>query len=328
MENANVQAGRGFTLLLKALAVLIVGLMALGAGVRALKAGLACPDWPLCFGKVIPDFHPGVWFEFVHRAYAGVVALIFLGVLVRVLVAKRAPRGARAVAAAGAVILVLQIGMGAATVLRAVATVYVTSHLMLATIFFVSVVWLHFLYRPTVERAASPAPRFLGLVPGLLTLSILAQMTLGGVVAATYSGAVCVDWPLCNGQWVPTWAGAIGLQVIHRFTAYFIAAAFAVWAIVLHAQRDSSWMTPQLLRLSRLAVGVVFLQVAVGVLNLVWIMPVGLTVLHQSGAVALLAVGLRTYFVASRLAVSARREYPAERSAPLFETPLASRNSP
>jgi cytochrome c oxidase assembly protein subunit 15 len=319
---------RGLTLLLKILAVMIVGLMALGAGVRAMKAGLACPDWPLCFGKIIPDFHPGVWFEFVHRAYAGLVALLFLGVLVRVLVVKQAPRGARMVAGLGAVILVLQIGMGAATVLRLVQWFYVTSHLMLATFFFMSVMWLHFLYRPTVESAAQPAPRLLGLTPGFLSLLVLVQMTLGGVVAATYSGSVCVDWPLCNGQWVPTWTGAIGLQVIHRFVAYSLALGFIAWAIALHMKRDSEWMTPQLLRLSRLGVGVVLLQVAVGVLNLVWFLPVGLTVLHQTGAVVLLAVGLRNYFVARSLALKSRAEYPAARPAPLFETHLASSNSP
>ena len=53
----------------------IICLIALGAATRAMNAGLACPDWPLCFGDIIPDFHPQVYFEFIHRVLACLIAL-------------------------------------------------------------------------------------------------------------------------------------------------------------------------------------------------------------------------------------------------------------
>ena len=52
-------------------------LIVLGALVRANDAGLACPDWPLCFGEVVPRMNVKIAFEWGHRVLAGGVALGF-----------------------------------------------------------------------------------------------------------------------------------------------------------------------------------------------------------------------------------------------------------
>ena len=59
-----------------ALLVATVCLMTLGALVRAHEAGLACPDWPLCFGPFVPAMDVKVAFEYSHRALAGSISLI------------------------------------------------------------------------------------------------------------------------------------------------------------------------------------------------------------------------------------------------------------
>ncbi|MES2966122.1 MAG: COX15/CtaA family protein [Bdellovibrionota bacterium] len=318
-----------FVFALRVLLFMIVTLMALGAGVRAMNAGLACPDWPLCFGKVIPDFHPAVWFEFVHRAYAGLVSLTFAGCLLYAFRSKAVSSRVRIVGVAALICLVAQIAFGALTVLLQVRSGVVTTHLMLATLFFLGVLWMSFWSKPDVVVPASKPPRLLAAL-ALLPILVFMQIVLGGFVASTFAGSVCVDWPLCNGEWVPTWTGAIGLQVMHRFFAYGLAGLFGVVALVMWRSRNERWMTMQLLRLAQYSGLIVLLQVGVGIANLVLLIPPSLTVVHQSVAVVLLAVCARLGFVAVRVSksVSALEVNPAERQGTPSRTPRSSLQLP
>jgi len=288
---------RKFIIALRILLVMIVGLMALGAGVRVNNAGLSCPDWPLCYGKVIPDYHPVVWFEFVHRAYAGLVALLFLGCAIYAW-RSNVPKAVKRAAVAGSIFLFFQIAMGALTVLLLVKALVVTMHLMLATFFFLSVLWMHESLMTRLGPKSELVPSGVRVFVGVLPIGILVQMFIGGLVASTYAGSVCVDWPLCNGQWVPTWTGAIGLQIIHRFVAYGLALGILCYATVMHFARHSKWMSDQLKYTTLALMILVFVQVAIGVANLLMFIPPSLAVLHQSIAVLLLTLSMRLFFVA------------------------------
>ena len=66
-------------------------LMMLGSYVKAIGARIACPDWPLCYGKALPwEFDAtGTGFsidqimaEYIHRLFALVVVVFILGILV------------------------------------------------------------------------------------------------------------------------------------------------------------------------------------------------------------------------------------------------------
>lgn len=295
---------RGLTLLLRILLVMIVGLMALGAGVRTMNAGLSCPDWPLCFGKVIPDFHPGVWFEFVHRAYAGMVALVYLATCVYVLLSSSTPKVVKRAAVAGLIFLLLQIAAGALTVLWLVKWFAVTTHLLLATLFFCSVLWMLLNLESNRLLAARP-PAWFRIIAAIFALAVFVQIFMGGVVASTYAGSVCVDWPLCAGQWVPTWAGPIGHQIIHRLIAYVLALGTVTFAVALQVfargqGENQFWVTATLLRWARIAAFIVVLQVGIGVANLVFYIPPWLTVLHQSVAILFLATWIRIFHLGRR----------------------------
>jgi len=293
---------RRLVIAMRVLLVMILTLMALGASVRAMHAGLSCPDWPLCFGKVIPDFHPGVWFEFVHRAYAGLTGIFFFILLTAVLLSRRASKAAKGIMIAGGFCLLFLIAAGALTVLWQVRWFAVTAHLVLATLFFSSVFVSLLLIDSRVQKAQAAAPKWIAYSMVFLSLAVFAQIFLGGVVASTYAGSVCVDWPLCNGQWVPTWRGAIGHQVIHRFVAYFLTVVILALAIFFQVKKDAPWMTRQLLSLSRVALAVVVFQVVLGVANLLLYIPPWITVPHQSVAVILMATCLRLTHVSFVLA--------------------------
>ncbi len=293
---------RRFLNVFKVLIVMTVGLMALGAGVRAMHAGLSCPDWPLCFGKVIPDFHVGVYFEFIHRAYAGLVALLFFGCLFLLV---RNPKVARSVKVLGffaLITLLTQIVMGGLTVLKLLQVSVVTSHLLLAATFAALLLIMYsLLTRWTVAKPRAKLPGRFKWPFLLFPLAVFGQIWLGGLVATSYAGAACVDFPTCNGQWIPTWDGPIGLQVMHRFGAYAIALYAIVLFLLVFMNRRKKFVTHQLSAMSRKMLSVVALQICVGVANVLFFIPAWLTVLHQLMAMIILLTALRAAFIAREI---------------------------
>ena len=68
------------SLLTSHLVVALVALVGIGGATRVMEAGLACPDWPLCYGALLPgrQMNLQVFLEWFHRLDAFVVGVALL----------------------------------------------------------------------------------------------------------------------------------------------------------------------------------------------------------------------------------------------------------
>jgi cytochrome c oxidase assembly protein subunit 15 len=59
------------------IAIATLLLMAVGSATRVMNAGLACPDWPLCYGQLVPSkqMNLQVFLEWFHRLDAALIGL-------------------------------------------------------------------------------------------------------------------------------------------------------------------------------------------------------------------------------------------------------------
>lgn len=269
-----------------ALLALSYGLIVLGSTVRAHGAGLACPDWPLCFGELVPRFDFRVAFEWGHRLVAGTVSILFALLAVAILRSPSLRRVAGRPLLVAAALLAIQVVLGGLTVLHLLASWTVTAHLLTGNAFALVLLWtglaLRDHARPRPPPAAVPGSLRALLVAGAALL--LLQLFLGGLVSSRYAGLACPDWPACEGGvFFPTLEGPIGLQVLHRTNGYALAAVLA--ALAVGARR-----LPLLAGPTRLAALLVLLQIAVGVANVGLRIPVEITALHSALAAALVLV--------------------------------------
>ena len=296
IDEQDSQAARQLGLGFFALASLSYVLIVLGALVRAHGAGLSCPDWPLCFGEVIPQFDFKIAFEWGHRALAGSVGIVFVVLssttLLRSALRARMWPGLLVVAT----LLAVQIVLGGLTVLHLLASWTVTSHLVIGNAFALSLILvgrrLSALGREHAQGAARIAATQSGLQRAATTLAgvlLVCQIIVGGLVSSNYAGLVCPDWPTCmNGEFFPTWSGIQGLHLLHRYLGYACVLAIMVAAWLGRKLSGSGvWlMAAAVLALS---------QVAVGITNVLLRLPVEVTGLHSAlaaGLVCCVGVGV------------------------------------
>jgi len=150
--------GSGTTRLLTlATAIVIYTQVLLGAIVRHTGAGLAIPDFPLAFGRLVPPLStPLVLYQFAHRAFALVVTALIVTTSLRVL--RR--HGDRPALVRPAILLIVLVGwqifLGALTIWARRAVVPTTAHVAVGALLLVTAVTLAIQAHRAIAPAAVP----------------------------------------------------------------------------------------------------------------------------------------------------------------------------
>lgn len=262
-------------------------LMAVGSATRVMNAGLACPDWPLCYGKLVPaqQMNLQVFLEWFHRLDAALIGLmaIFLTVTTwwyRSDLPKWLPW-----AATGALgLIVFQGILGGLTVTELLRFDIVTAHLGTALLFFSTILVMGTVLIPYQSTGTAGNLPWLGLASAIL---VYIQSILGGLVGSQWALHQCFGYnQLCT--------------VMNSHMAGVVPPTLAILALTFLAWRAKE-LHRTLRQLAAIAGILLGVQIGLGVATFYFRLQVEpLTVAHQATGAAMLGVLVAFTVLAAR----------------------------
>jgi cytochrome c oxidase assembly protein subunit 15 len=190
----------------------------LGAYVRLSDAGLGCPDWPGCYGSIVPtDIDHEVagtewperpvetgkaWREMVHRYVASTLGFAIVLIALLAWLNREQPGQPVKIPLLTLGVVIFQGLLGMWTVTLLLKPVIVMGHLLGGLTTLGLLFWLLLEDR---RNSLSPIPqkRRLALPAALGLLVLIGQIALGGWTSSNYAALACPDLPTCMGQWWP-----------------------------------------------------------------------------------------------------------------------------
>ena len=235
-------------------------LIGVGGLVRATDSGLGCPDWPRCFGRLVPPAELHAWIEHSHRLVASLVVVLVALLVVAAWRTRQQPVVRRA-AVAALVLVLAQALIGAFVVWWKLRADSVTLHLATALALVALLIFIDFRARWPSDRARRSGRdrgfvRLVAAGAGLLYL----QMLVGSTVTGHQAG---LAYPL-DVLLPDLGPGVARLQLAHRTLAALVAVLVAAILVVARrTQREH----PTVTRLAGYAAGLVAAQIGLGVAN-------------------------------------------------------------
>ena len=232
--------------------VALIALVVIGGATRVMEAGLACPDWPLCYGSFLPgrQMNLQVFLEWFHRLDAFFVGIVLITQFAFSLFwAKSLPRWLPWIYGFLTLLVALQGGLGALTVLQLLPSFVVIAHLAVA---FTLVAIMSGVTQQLLNPGKSIFPLWVRSFGFLSLFSVVAQSLLGSRVATSWAAQRCLDFgDSCN------------LLGLHRASAIPVSFMVILFVIFSSLQRDvlvNQW--PYLLTIIFLIISQIFLGVS------------------------------------------------------------------
>lgn len=265
-------------------------LLVWGNLVAGLKVGLACPDWPLCHGSVLPPLRWDIYMEFMHRVIGGVTSIFLIILCYQRIRSYRG--GARAVPVLVVLLLIIQIVLGGIVVLMELPVDLTTYHFANAVLIFSLVLYMVF-FDGNENKPGFSIGGYKGLF-FLLGALVFVQAVMGAYVRHSDSGLACPDFPTCLGYWIPPeLSGIILNHFAHRLIAYLIALIVLILLITSYLSAGLRNYRRALL----IVLGLVILQVLLGVAVVHTKLNFAAAALHLLVALLILSLVLYTWFL-------------------------------
>ena len=262
-------------------------------------------------GMTVDEFKWIFFWEYAHRLWARLMFFAFVIPLIYFLLKGYIPLALGMHLAALFVMAALQGVVGWIMVRAGLSGLFVpplslSTHLTLALILYAYLVWLTlYVYRGTGNYTKASA--VVKILAFAILILLFTQIFLGGILSGMKAGLSYPSWPDMNGQFIPSvllsepsstagllkyipqdlWGKAF-IQFFHRLTAYSLILLIAIfWFRSKGVATDKVFKTGL-----NLFPFFVLLQATIGiltVLNCIGHIPVSWGVLHQAGAMFLIA---------------------------------------
>lgn len=304
------------TLLACVLALIVI---VLGAYTRLSDAGLGCPDWPGCYGQLTVPKDPGViktieaqyqqplvaekaWTEMIHRYCAGTLGILVLLIAGLTLRKRQKIKSQHVLPLAIVILVIIQALLGMWTVTLKLEPYIILLHLF-GGLSILSLLWWLFLTKATSKASPASELKLRCWIIGAIVVLLL-QIALGGWTSANYAALVCPDFPFCQGRLLPAIdlsaftlgqglskgnLELVSIHMSHRIGAMITGTYLGILSlwVFFRIKRPS-------IRVNALIIlALLITQITLGVLNIVWLLPMTSAVGHNMIA-ALLLLSLLT----------------------------------
>ena len=197
--------------------------ISLGGFVRVTSSGLGCPDWPLCYGKIIPPMNYHTLIEWGHRTSGAILGLSILMINLFVIFYERKNKLLLLMSTLSLLLVILVGGIGGAVVLTELEPSLRTLHLFLAQIIIFTLgISLISLYIPneTSYKDIWIIDKY-SIMTGVVAISIILALLTGSYAVWKGAGTVCSSWPLCTSGSIFPQSGLGWIHMIHRIASSF-----------------------------------------------------------------------------------------------------------